>query len=102
MSQPRGFAYRRWVTRSPDELTRRAGTGLQDYARIADALIAFQEVDLLGLNLPGVAVTLEAVSRPARQDAGLVAPEFADEKIRPQHAHVVARAAVEFSHQRIL
>src|ERR1043166_1222491 len=91
MSQPQGFAYGRRVTGALGELTRRAGTGLQDYARIADALIAFEQIDLLGLDLPSVAVAHDAVPGPARQDAGLIAPELADEKIRAQHARVVAR-----------
>jgi hypothetical protein len=55
---------------------------LQNDARIADALIALQEIHLLGLDLPGAAVAHDPVPGPAGQDAGLVAPELADEKIR--------------------
>src|SRR5580700_8037637 len=63
----------------------------QDDAWIADALVAIDEVDLLGLDLPGSVVAYDAVSRPAGEHSGLVAPELADQEIRPHHADVVAR-----------
>src|ERR1700685_3798720 len=63
---------------------------LQDDAWIADALVAIYEVDLFGLYFPGAAVAHDTMPGPAGEHAGLVAPEFADQKVRPHHAGVVA------------
>src|SRR5580704_11784057 len=62
----------------------------QDDAWIADALVAIDEVDLLGLDLPAGAVAHHAMSRPAGEHSGFVAPEFADQEIRSHHAAVVS------------
>src|SRR5580704_2398091 len=67
------------------------GEGLKDDARIAYTLVAIDEVDLLGLDLPASAVAQDAMPRPAGEHSGLIAPEFADQKIRAHHAGVVAR-----------
>ena len=53
-------------------------------------MIAFDEVGLLGGDLPAAVGLREAVTRPAAQETGLVAPEFVDQEIGPHHAHVVA------------
>src|SRR6266513_1456717 len=63
---------------------------LQNNARIADALIALDQVDLLRLDLPRAALLHNAMAGPAREHPRLVAPELADEKIRAQHADIVA------------
>src|ERR1700722_1758052 len=63
---------------------------LQNDARIADALIAVDQVHLLGLDLPRRAVAHHAMAGPAGQHARLVAPELADQEIRAQHALVLA------------
>src|SRR5712691_2775671 len=63
---------------------------LKNDTRVADALIAFDEVDLLGGDLPAAVGLREAVTRPAAQETRLVAPEFVDQEIGPHHAHVIA------------
>src|ERR1700733_12384700 len=63
----------------------------QDNAWIADTLIAVDQVDLLGLYFPGAGVADDAMPGPAGEPSGLVAPEFADQEIRPHHARVVTR-----------
>src|SRR5215217_6538711 len=62
----------------------------QDNARVADALVAFQQIDLLGDDLPAAPRLRETVPGPAAEEAGLVAPELVDEEIATHHAHVVA------------
>src|SRR5215218_3112430 len=63
---------------------------LQNNARIADALIAFQQVHLLGLNLPAAVLLDEAIAVPTRENACFVAPEFCNQEIGPDHAGVLA------------
>ncbi len=62
----------------------------QHDARIPDALIAVDQVHLLGLDLPRLAVAHDPMPGPAGQHARLVAPELADQEVRAQHAGVVA------------
>src|SRR5579862_6218490 len=75
----------------PNPPPQRGRALLEDDAWIADALVAIDEVDLLGLDLPASAVAHDAMPRPAGEHSGLIAPEFADQKIRAHHAGVVAR-----------
>src|SRR6202051_3229792 len=63
----------------------------KDDAWIADALVAIDQVDLLGLDLPAGGTAHDAMPGPAGENSGLVAPEFADQEVRTQHARVVAR-----------
>src|SRR5215471_11388115 len=67
----------------------REAFGLQNDAGIADALIALDQVDLLGDYFPLAIDLSEAVAGPAAQEAGLVAPELMDQEIGPHHADVV-------------
>src|SRR5215208_951164 len=62
----------------------------QNDARVTDALIAFQQIDLLGDDLPAALRLRKAVAGPAAKEAGLVAPELVDEEIATHHARVIA------------
>src|SRR5580704_9991327 len=62
-------------------LPHKGGGLLEDDAWIADALIAINQVDLLGLDLPGSAVAHDAIAGPAGEYPRLITPEFADQKI---------------------
>src|SRR5258707_14420537 len=68
----------------------------QDDAWIADTLVAIDQVDLLGLDFPRGPVAYDSMPGPAGEHSGLVAPEFADQKIRAQHARIVARRGEDF------
>ena len=72
------------------------GCRSKNNTRIADALIAVDQVDLLGLDFPAAGFAHDAVAGPAGEHARLVAPEFADQKIGAQHAHVVAGGGEDF------
>src|SRR5580692_5181411 len=77
-------------------LPHKGGGLLEDDAWIADALVAIDQVDLLGLDLPAGAVAHHAMPGPAGEHSGLIAPEFADQEIRPHHARVLARGGEDF------
>src|ERR1041385_3498513 len=72
--------------------SRRSASALQDDARVADALIAVQQIDLFCGDFPNAVVLPETVTLPAGQDANLTIPEFADGEVRPHHALVGAGA----------
>src|SRR5690348_11806461 len=65
---------------------------LQYDARIAQALIAFKQVHLLALDQPSAVPLDKAMAGPAAKDTRL-APELADEEIRPHHHGVRASCA---------
>src|ERR1700730_6862809 len=67
-----------------------SGMPLQHDAQIAQALVAFQQVDLLHGDQPAAVVADEAVAGPAGERAHLLVPELADQKIGPHHAGIVA------------
>src|ERR1700722_8212835 len=68
----------------------------QDNTRIADALIAVDQVHLLGLNDPLPALAHHAMAGPADEHARLIPPELADEKVEAQHARIVADGGKDF------
>src|SRR5215470_12076430 len=74
---------------SSPRMTSPLSTALQDDARVADALVAFEQVHLLGDDLPAACARHAAVPAPAAQETRLIAPELVDEKVRARHAHVV-------------
>lgn len=73
-----------------------AGARLQDYARIADALIAVEQIHLLGGYLPLAVELAEAVTRPAAKRTDFIVPEFADDEIRAHHALIADTAPENF------
>src|ERR1700730_11475075 len=77
-------------------LPHKGGGLLEDDAWIADALVAIDQVDLLGFDLPAGAVAPHAGSRPPGENPGLIAPEFADQEVRAHHAHIVAWGSKNF------
>src|SRR5215475_228742 len=69
---------------------------LEDDARITNALITFEQVHLLGGNLPVAIKLSKPMSGPPRQNAGFVIPELMDLEIRPDHPLVIALAGHDF------
>src|SRR4029450_11196733 len=77
------------------QLSRRLASGRaqdsQNYARIAEVLVALEQVDLLRDDFPAGTPLPQPVAAPAGQDAGFIAPEFADQEIRAHHVNVLVR-----------
>src|SRR5579871_1385554 len=64
----------------------------QNDAGIADALVAVQQVDLLGRYLPHAIALAETVPCPPGEDTRVSIPEFTDGEVRPDHALILALA----------
>ena len=69
---------------------------LENDARVADALIAIEQVDLLGRDFPLTIELAEAVTRPPGQHTDFIVPEFADDEIRADHSLIVSAATEDF------
>jgi hypothetical protein len=78
------------VTSNEHRATIHPSAPLQNYARVADALIAVEQIHLLGGYFPLAIELAEAVTRPAAKRADFIVPEFADDEIRAHHALIAS------------
>ena len=71
---------------------------LQNNTQVPDSLIALRQIDLLGRYFPAAAAAHDTVAGPAGWRSRFLVQESADDKIRPQHARVVAHRGRYFRH----
>src|SRR5262249_21643544 len=67
----------------------REGSALNHNAGVAQVLVAVDEIDLTHRDQPTALMPYETVATPTGQGARPVNAEFADQEVRPHHAHVI-------------
>ena len=74
-----------------------ASVNLQNDTRVSNALIAIEQIHLLGRDFPSALDPAESVASPAGKRADFVVPEFANREIRTHHTLVRCWAIEHFN-----